>query len=129
MIISPEHEDYASRFVTAIRSTEPVSGYTHTFYRYPARFSPLFARMAIETFTSPGDVVLDPFMGGGTSLVEAQALGRRGVGSDVSSLAVFLSKTKTTPLADSDRKAVVRWARAVVLDGLNLRKTVTRDEE
>ncbi len=50
-------------------------GLTHGFYRYPARFSPQFARSAIEAFTEPLDTVLDPFMGGGTSAVEALGLG------------------------------------------------------
>jgi hypothetical protein len=117
------------QLITAILSTEPVSGYTHTFYRYPARFSPLFAREVIKRFSLPGDVVLDPFMGGGTTLVEAKALGRQGVGSDVSGLAVFLAKTKTTLLSDADRNAVVRWANSTVREALNLRKPVFRDEE
>src|SRR5262249_7180553 len=52
-----------------------VSGLTHNFYRYPARFSPRFARGAIEAFSERGDVILDPFMGGATTLVEARALG------------------------------------------------------
>ena len=57
----------------AINFKGVVSGLTHDFYRYPARFSPLFARSAIELFTEPGDTVLDPFAGSGTSLVEALA--------------------------------------------------------
>lgn len=68
------------RLVDAINFTGVVSGLTHDFYRYPARFSPLVARAAIESFTLPGDTILDPFSGGGTSLVEALALGRHAVG-------------------------------------------------
>ncbi len=117
------------RLAAAIRSTEIVSGYTHTFYRYPARFSPVFAREAIRRFSQPGDVVLDPFMGGGTSLVEAKAMGRRGIGFDVSSLAVFLTKTKTTLLSDADRRAVLRWGDRVVAGQLNLRTPALRDKE
>jgi hypothetical protein len=59
--------------VTAANYRGIVSGLTHDLYRYPARFSPLFARAAIETFTEPGDTVLDPFAGGSTTLVEALA--------------------------------------------------------
>src|SRR4051794_10309193 len=80
----------------AIHDQEPVNGFTHSFYKYPARFSPLFARQLILAFSQPGDVVFDPFMGGGTTLVEARALGRNAVGTDISSLAVFLSEVKTT---------------------------------
>ncbi len=67
----------------------PVKGLTHNFYRYPARFSPLFAAAAIERFSSPGDVVLDPYMGGGTSVVEAFVSGRKAVGNDLNELSAF----------------------------------------
>jgi len=129
MKAEPQPRESFSELVQAIRSTEPVSGFTHTYYRYPARFSPLFARETIKKFTQPGDVVLDPFMGGGTTLVEAQAMGRRAVGSDVSSLAVFLAKTKTMLLSEADRKAVIRWANSIVFEALNLRNPAPRDKE
>src|SRR5437764_4140009 len=70
---------------------EPVRGLTHGFYKYPARFSPSFARAVIETFTRPGDVVLDNHVGGGTTLVEALALGRDAIGVDISPLAEFVT--------------------------------------
>ncbi|MGC2185112.1 MAG: DNA methyltransferase [Terriglobales bacterium] len=82
----------------AIHDQQPISGLTHFFYKYPARFSPSFARQIILSFSKPGDLVFDPFMGGGTTLVEACALGRRALGSDINSLAVFLAQTKTINL-------------------------------
>ncbi len=97
-----------------IHSSEPVAGLTHGFYRYPARFSPQFTRAAILAFTRPGDVVYDPFMGGGTTIVEATALGRQAVGTDINSLAVFLSEVKTTVFPDRDIAAVRSWAKSVV---------------
>src|SRR4029077_20269327 len=86
-----------------------VSGYTHDFYRYPARFSPEFARAAIEAFSKPGDTVLDPFCGGGTSVIESVALGRKAIGFDVSSVATFLAKTKTSPLSTRDIWEIMAW--------------------
>jgi DNA modification methylase len=86
----------------AILSEEAVMGYTHDFYRYPARFSPKFVGAAIREFTEVGDVVFDPFMGGGTTLVEARAQGRHAVGIDISSLATFISRVKTNLLSGSD---------------------------
>jgi len=82
----------------------------HEFYRYPARFSPDFARATIEAFTEPGDLVLDPFVGGGTTLVEARLLGRLGVGSDLNSLAVFVSEAKTQLHSSESIEALERWA-------------------
>jgi len=92
----------------------PISGLTHTFYRYPARFSPQFAAAAIEAFTQPGDLVLDPYMGGATTLVESIVRGRRAVGCDVNSLAVFVARAKTTALSPDDRAAVGDWADSVI---------------
>jgi hypothetical protein len=39
--------------IEGARDAEPVSGLTHDFYKYPARFSPAFVRAAIEAFTDP----------------------------------------------------------------------------
>jgi hypothetical protein len=102
-------EEAVKSFLDAVQTRRPVDGLTHNFYRYPARFSPLFARAAIEAFSRHGDVILDPFMGGATTLVEACALGRHGVGSDISSLSVFLSRVKTTPLSEADLGIVEDW--------------------
>lgn len=111
----------------AAKDQQPVQGLTHTFYRYPARFSPQFARTVIEALTEPGDLIVDPFMGGGTTLVEAAVLGRRSVGTDISSLAEFLAKTKTTRLSDEEMEAATRWADQV--PALTLNKEVDRPFE
>jgi hypothetical protein len=103
------------RLLEAINFAGVVSGLTHDFYRYPARFSPLVARAAIECFTEPGDTILDPFSGGATSLVEGLALGRHAVGMDISRLAVFLANVKTLLLDQDDtgpatcRSGCSRW--------------------
>lgn len=98
----------------AALDTRPVSGLTHRFYRYPARFSPTFAAAAIAQFSKPGALILDPYMGGATAIVEALALGRRAVGCDVNSLAVFIAGVKTTLLNATERRALNQWAAEVV---------------
>lgn len=102
--------DAFNRIVEAAHDNNRVAGHTHNFYRYPARFSPQFVRAAIETFTEPGDVVLDPFLGGGTTAVEALALGRNAIGVDISSLAIFVANVKTTILNDQELETLERWA-------------------
>lgn len=96
--------------VASVLAQEKVAGAPHDFYRYPARFSPLFVREAVKAFTQPGDLVLDPFCGGGTTVVEAMALGRRAAGMDISSLATFLTQTKTSPISVHDKAAILGWA-------------------
>jgi len=104
----------------AAQCSEPVSGLTHTFYRYPARFSPAIARAAIVAFTQPGDTVFDPFVGGGTTLVEASILGRKAVGTDINPLATFVTRVKTTPLSDSELTEIMKWGENLI-PALNLR--------
>lgn len=100
----------AEQVVLAAKDTNPVSGLTHNFYRYPARFSPSLVRAVINAFTEPGDLVLDPFVGGGTTLVEALASGRSGVGTDISALAAFVSEVKTTLYSAAELQSLQRWA-------------------
>ncbi|HEV2345803.1 MAG TPA: DNA methyltransferase [Actinocrinis sp.] len=47
---------------------------------HPAKMLPEIARQAIQRFTEPGDLVIDPMCGIGTTLVEASHLGRRSFG-------------------------------------------------
>jgi hypothetical protein len=101
--------DVPAELLTAIAANETVSGHTHNFYRYPARFSPLFVREVIRHYSRRGDVVLDPFMGGGTSAVEALSLGRKIIGVDLNTLAHFVSTVKTTPLSNYDTEILQEW--------------------
>ena len=102
-----------TRFDEAFRSISRVRGYTHDFYKYPARFAPSFARFILDSLTEPGDYVLDPFMGGGTTIVEAVASGREVIGSDVNELARFVTRVKTTPLSCQDITEVRGWVQDV----------------
>lgn len=96
--------------IAGARNPEPVKGLTHGFYKYPARFSPTFARAAIETFTRPGDLVLDNHVGGGTTLVEALAAGRHAIGVDISTLAEFVATAKTAIFSKAELKELEAWA-------------------
>ena len=86
-----------------------VGGLTHSFYRYPARFNPKFVRHIIKELTEPGDLILDPFMGGGTVVVEALALGRSAMGVDINNLSEFITRVKTTPLSPQDINEITEW--------------------
>lgn len=99
--------DSLTELTKVLNSNAVVRGSTHGFYRYPARFSPDFVRFVIAEFSHPGDVVFDPFMGGGTTIVEALASGRRAVGVDINTLAHFVTRVKTTPLSQADGSRVL----------------------
>src|SRR5579862_7725001 len=51
---------------------------------HPAKFPEGVAREAIEFFTAPGETVLDPFAGVGSTIAAAEASGRRGAGIEIS---------------------------------------------
>lgn len=86
----------------------------HEFYRYPARFSPELATAAIQAFSKPGDLVADYFLGGGTTLVEARLASRIAVGSDINSMAVFVSRVKTRLYTRHELDDVAAWAERAV---------------
>lgn len=48
----------------------------------------------VEAFTKPGDLVVDPFLGGGTTAVVCKALGRRFVGCDIDAAAVDATRRR-----------------------------------
>ena len=100
----------SDRLEHTYRSKANVGGLTHGLYRYPARFSPELAAAAVDAFTRPGEVVLDPFVGGGTSAVESLVRGRRFVGFDINPLAVLLTQVKTSPLTKSELIELEEWA-------------------
>jgi DNA modification methylase len=71
------------------------SGYSsHAIHAFPAKFPPQLPRVFIESLTLPGDVVFDPMMGSGTTLLEASLLGRHALGTDIDPLALRIGDTK-----------------------------------
>lgn len=114
--------------IVGARSAEPVRGLTHGFYKYPARFSPTFVRSAINAFTDRGDLVLDPHVGGGTTLVEALALGRDAIGVDISALAEFVCRVKSTVFSDVELDQLASWA-VLVADCIDIHKSSTELSE
>lgn len=64
---------------------------------YRACFKPQLPRFFIERLTQPGDVVYDPFMGRGTSLLEAALLGRIPYGCDINPLSATLVRPRLNP--------------------------------
>ncbi len=83
---------------------------THALHAFPAKFPPQLPRLFIRELTKPDDVVFDPMVGSGTTLVEAVLAGRRAVGSDIDPLALRLCRVKVTPLPLDE---VIRFGVAV----------------
>lgn len=85
----------AARALAACLEVDPRAElpWTHAFHPYPARMHPETARRAIELFSGPR--VLDPFVGSGTTAVEAMRAGRAFTGIDVSRVALEIAWART----------------------------------
>ncbi|MBI5391270.1 DNA methyltransferase [Candidatus Woesearchaeota archaeon] len=72
----------------------------HGLHTYPAMMIPQIARRLIETYGKHATVILDPFMGSGTALLEAKLHPnfKKAYGIDINPLALLISKVKTTPI-------------------------------
>lgn len=69
----------------------------HPMCSYLASFPAALAHAFIARYSRPGDVVLDPFSGRGTTALQACAEGRIGVGNDLNPLAHLLTAAKVDP--------------------------------
>jgi hypothetical protein len=69
----------------------------HRFHSYCARFPSKVAETVIQEFSNPGESVLDPFCGSGTSLAAGLSKRRRVIGADVDTLAGMISTVKCFP--------------------------------
>ena len=64
---------------------------------YRACFKPQLPRFFIERLTQPGDMVYDPFMGRGTTPIEAALLGRVPAGNDANPLSTVMTRPRLRP--------------------------------
>ncbi|MCA1842617.1 MAG: site-specific DNA-methyltransferase, partial [Actinobacteria bacterium] len=102
----PPLRDIGHGQLFALSLSSPTTAFTHGLHRFAAKFVPQVPAWALEVLGSPGGVVLDPFMGSGTTLVEAAVRGVAGIGVDIDPLARFVARAKVTPV-DHERIAAL----------------------
>lgn len=86
----------------ADKTVKDTSYISHGYYTYPAKFIPQLASRLINEYSKEGDIIIDPFMGSGTTVVEAIVNKRIGIGTDINELAYFISKVKTQPIPSKE---------------------------
>lgn len=64
---------------------------------YRACFKPQLPEYFIQRYTKPGDIVADPFMGRGTTPLQAHLMGRQVAGSDVNPLCIMMARPRFNP--------------------------------
>jgi len=71
----------------------------HSMHAFPCKFPASIPNLIIKEFAKKGDVICDPFVGSGTTLLESSLLGYKSVGIDINPIACLLSKVKSTPIS------------------------------
>lgn len=97
---------------------------SHNFHSFPAKFPPQLPLQFIIDLTDPRDVVLDPMMGSGTTVLEAYLNGRRAFGFDIDPLAIMIAKVKTTPLK---QEMLIKCYREILKNAKNQIKQDTNE--
>jgi hypothetical protein len=92
----------------------PIDDLTHGFHTYPARVHPGLVRALLNNFARPGDIVLDPFCGSGSVLIEALVAGCKPQGVDLNPLALRIAEVQCEL---RDRTARKRFEYALVAMG------------
>ena len=101
--ISDEDWDFSD-----LKQSERQYG-VHFFHHYTAKYIPQIPSKIIRQLAKSKSIVVDPFMGSGTALVEAKLLGCHSYGIDTNPLAVKISKAKTMIMNDSKTKEIDRF--------------------
>jgi len=84
----------ADEFMAATLDLWSIDAESATRIGHPAPFPVELPRRLIELYTYAGDLVLDPFLGSGSTLVAAKQSGRRGIGVDLDPAYVALAKQR-----------------------------------
>ena len=70
---------------------------------YHGNFVPQIPRQAIQRFTKKGDVVLDAFLGSGTTLIECRRLGRNGIGLELNDERAKIARRRISSEKNPDK--------------------------
>lgn len=93
--------------------------FTHAYHPYSSKYIPQIPYNLINLLSKKNEAVLDPFLGSGTTLVEAKLLGRNGFGVDINPLARLISKVKTTPIEPTILKKEVSNLKNALIDKIS----------
>jgi DNA modification methylase len=109
---------------------------THGFHPYASKYIPQIPFNLVSKLSNKNDLVLDNFMGSGTTLVECKLLGRNSIGVDCNPLACLISKVKSTNFTDIELQNILKICDSIkrnvdcirnIKDGRNNNTTRIRD--
>jgi len=101
----------------------PIESQPHTpiyrMHRYFARRPHNLINALIQHYTRPGDVILDPFCGGGTTIVEGLRLKRKVIGIDLNPMAVFITRCEVMNLDVDELERTIQAIAEMTRDTIN----------
>ncbi len=113
-----EHvDDGVPYFVNEFWTSGQRSAHALHEISYRACFKPQLPEFFITRLTEPGDSVYDPFMGRGTTLLQAALQGRRPIGNDINPLSILLTRPRLRPPAHEaieTRLSQIDWSDSAV---------------
>ena len=100
----------------------------HEWFKYREGFSgKLVDRLIQDAVLEVNDIIVDPFVGSGTTLVSSVSLGFDAVGIDVNPVSTVLSKVKSTKYSDKDIKSVLSELNKLLIQKEHIKITVDED--
>jgi DNA modification methylase len=99
--------------------------FTHDLHAFPAKFPPQLPRKFIQLLTQEADIILDPMVGSGTTVIEAYLANRHSIGCDIDPLSLQTCKVKVTPL---ENKSIQKYGERILqsacqnIDNINIAK-------
>lgn len=117
-------EDFLKETTTVWDFPERGSWATHKA-DYRGNFAPQIPRNIILSYSQEGDIVLDPMVGSGTTLIEAKLLNRNGIGFDINDEAVRITKERLSfEVPNSSTQSVsigdVRYLTSITTESIDL---------
>jgi site-specific DNA-methyltransferase (cytosine-N4-specific) len=106
--------DYARRGHATDRGRQSTRYGLHGIHEYKGKFNPQVVRALCNVVDPASQILIDPFCGSGTSLLEALRLRMDAFGVDRSPMAWFIASTKASAAASRNPKALERHFRSLV---------------
>lgn len=90
-----------NRLIAPFSKTSEAKPHTavYTMHKYFARRPWNVFNELVSHYSAPNEIILDPFCGGGVTVVESLKLGRKAIGVDVNPLATYVTRMQTKPLS------------------------------
>lgn len=112
-------------FRTLVPEFKKSERYTHLIHSYPAKLlaNIPYYFLATDILCPANGIVLDPFCGTGTVLLEAALSGRNALGADANPLAELITKGKTTYIS---REELLKTLKAILVRAKKYRRIVER---